>query len=74
VTLKELKKHLRGLARAAERYANGARLDKYRDRCIGRQMAYLNAAELLEQLDPDKRRIGNGKEEADETGSDRRRG
>jgi hypothetical protein len=51
VTLRQLKKHLRLLAYQCGYHAGKHRLDKYRDRSIGRQMAYQNALELLEQLD-----------------------
>lgn len=51
MTLSEPKKHLRKLAYTNGRNGRLARLDKTRYKCIGRQMAYMNAAELLEQLD-----------------------
>ena len=51
MTLSELKKHFRLLAYQNGRKAKKARYDKTRDRCLGRQQAYENAADLLEQLD-----------------------
>lgn len=54
MTLRELKKHLRRLEKQCGRWAKKHRFDKYRDRSTGRQMAYQNVLELLEQLDPEK--------------------
>ena len=56
MTLKELKKHLYHLAYDAAWYAERARYEKTRQKCIGRRLAYLNVSELLEQLDPDELR------------------
>jgi hypothetical protein len=57
MTLRELKRHLRRLELQCGRQAGKHRFDKYRDRSIGRQMAYRNVLELLEQLDPDEVRV-----------------
>lgn len=54
MTLLDLKKHFYHLAKQCRYRARHARYDKTRDRCIGRQMAYENAMELLEQLDMEK--------------------
>jgi len=65
MTIRELKKYLRRLAYHAEWSGNRARLEKTRYKCIGRQMAYQNAVELLELLELDiqsqSERVGNGR-------------
>lgn len=58
MTLRELKKHIGRLEKQCGRWAAKHRFDKYRDRSIGRQMAYRNVLELLEQLDPDELKAG----------------
>jgi len=54
MTLTELKRQLRRMAYQCGYNAERCRYDSRRDRGLGRQEAFTEAAEMLEQLDPDE--------------------